>query len=89
MPGAVNDWAIAHRVAWPIHPSGLTVRTQLLRAVGGWGAATSSADVAMLAAVSELNAGYNDPTVNWLYRHHATHRGERLASGWWLQDDSA
>jgi hypothetical protein len=88
----------------------------------------------MLAAVSELTAGYNDPAVSWLYRHHATQLsrqenwwrtevsdkalviqrihafrngpqskplavadigtipfrgGEKLASGWWLQDDTA
>jgi hypothetical protein len=53
------------------------------------------------AAVSELTAGYNDPTVNWSYRHHATQLSrqenwwrnnageEKLASGWWLQDDTA
>jgi glycosyltransferase involved in cell wall biosynthesis len=134
LPGAVNDWAIAHRGAWPIHVAGLTVRTQLLRAVGGWGAAPSQDDLVMFAAVSELTAGYNDPAVNWLYRHHATQLsrqenwwrteladkalviqrvhalrngpqskplavadigtipfrgGEKFASGWWLQDDTA
>jgi hypothetical protein len=35
----------------------------------------------MLAAVSELNAGYNDPTVNWLYRHHATQLSRQ--ENWW------
>jgi hypothetical protein len=115
---------------------GITRNVALTRgAVGGWGAAPSAADVAMFAAVSELTAGYNDPAVNWLYRHHATQlshqenwwrtevsdkalviqrvhalrngpqskplavadiggtipfrAGERLASGWWLQDDNA
>jgi hypothetical protein len=55
--GAVNDWAIAHRAAWPIHPSGLTVRTQPL-------------------AVADIG------TIPF-------RGGEKLASGWWLQDDTA
>jgi hypothetical protein len=55
------------------------MRTEYVRALGGWVASPADDDVAMFAALSELAAGYNDPTVTWLYRHHPnqTHRTEK------------
>lgn len=74
--GTVNDWAINHDGNWPIHCAGLMLRTNLVRAVGGWGGTPVDDDIVMFSAVSELADGYNDPTVTWLYRIHdrQTHR---------------
>lgn len=68
--GAVNDWAIQHDGNWPIHCAGLLIRTNLVRAVGGWGGCPVDDDIIMFSAVSELADGYNDPAVTWLYRIH-------------------
>jgi glycosyltransferase involved in cell wall biosynthesis len=80
-PGVVNDWAIEHAGVWPIHAAGLMVRTQTLRAVGGWSASPSDDDLGMFAAVSEVGAGYNDPAVGWLYRHHPEQLSRQRT--WW------
>lgn len=74
--GAVNSWAIEHEGNWPIHCAGLIMRTTLVRAVGGWGGVPVDDDIVMFSAMSELAAGYNDPSTTWLYRIHErqTHR---------------
>lgn len=65
--GLVN--AVAQTLGrYPVHCAGLALRTDLLRAVGGWSALPRSEDVAMFAAASELYAGYFDPSFTWLYR---------------------
>jgi cellulose synthase/poly-beta-1,6-N-acetylglucosamine synthase-like glycosyltransferase len=66
--GAVNEWAIDNHGNWPIHCAGLMIRTDTLRAIGGWPAIITDDDVAMFAALSEVAAGYNEQTVTWLYR---------------------
>lgn len=68
--GAVNDWAIAHGGNWPIHGAGLTMRTDTLRAFGGWAGTPNDEDLVMFAALSEVCDGYNDPGITWLYRQH-------------------
>ena len=68
--GAVNTWAIEHYGNWPIHCAGLVLRTHLVRAFGGWGAVPVDDDVMMFSALSECAAGYNDPSLTWLYRIH-------------------
>lgn len=68
--GAVNTWAIEHDGNWPVHCAGLMLRTHLVRAFGGWGAVPVDDDVMMFSALSECAAGYNDPSVTWLYRIH-------------------
>jgi glycosyltransferase involved in cell wall biosynthesis len=68
--GAVNTWAIEHDGNWPIHCAGLVLRTHLVRAFGGWGAVPVDDDVMMFSALSECAAGYNDPSITWLYRIH-------------------
>jgi len=69
-PGVVNDWAIEHGGNWPIHCAALMIRTDLVRALGGWAAAPIDEDIIMFAALSELVPGYNDPAITWLYRIH-------------------
>jgi glycosyltransferase involved in cell wall biosynthesis len=68
--GTVNTWAIEHGGNWPIHCAGLVLRTHLVRAFGGWGAVPVDDDVMMFSALSECAAGYNDPSLTWLYRIH-------------------
>lgn len=76
--GQVNKWAGEQGANWPIHCAGLMMRTAAVRALGGWVASPADDDVAMFAALSEISDGYNEPSVTWLYRHHAeqTHRTE-------------
>jgi hypothetical protein len=64
----------------PVSCAGLTMRTATVRALGGWAANPCSEDVALLAAVAELTAGYITPEVTWLIRQHEarTTRG----AGW-------
>ncbi|MGH3754141.1 MAG: glycosyltransferase family 2 protein [Pseudonocardiaceae bacterium] len=82
LAGRVNAWATDHGGNWPIHCAGLMIRTDHLRALGGWVASPADDDVAMFAALSELTNGYNEPTVTWLYRHHAeqTHRTQEWSN---------
>jgi glycosyltransferase involved in cell wall biosynthesis len=68
--GEVNSWAIEHHGNWPIHCAGLLLRTNLVRAFGGWGGTPVDDDVIMFSAVSECVDGFNDPATTWLYRIH-------------------
>jgi hypothetical protein len=76
-PGAVNA-AAARTGRFPVHCAGLMLRTTTLRACGGWVATPRSEDVAMLAALSEVVAGWFVPEVTWLYRRWPgqTRRGD-------------
>ena len=62
--GELNHWAVAHGGTWPVHGAGLTVRTTALRALGGWAGVPNDEDLVMLAALSEMSDGYNDPAVS-------------------------
>ncbi len=66
--GAVYEWATGNKGNWPIHCAGLMIRTDTLRAIGGWPAIITDDDLAMCAALSEVADGYNEQTVTWLYR---------------------
>ena len=68
--GTVNTLAIEREGNWPIHCAGLMLRTDSVRALGGWAATPSDDDVVMFSALAELTEGYNEPTVTWLYRQH-------------------
>jgi glycosyltransferase involved in cell wall biosynthesis len=68
--GAVNNLAIEREGNWSIHCAGLMMRTDSVRALGGWAAAPSDEDIVLFAALTEVSAGYNDPRVTWLYRQH-------------------
>jgi glycosyltransferase involved in cell wall biosynthesis len=85
--GVVNNWAIDHDGNWPIHCAGLFMRTQLVRAIGGWGGTPVDDDIIMFSALSECVDGYNSPETTWLYRIHErqTHKSaqwrERSSDG--------
>lgn len=68
--GTVNDWAIKHDANWPIHCAGLTMRTQLVRILGGWAGCPVDDDIILFSALSEIADGYNEPATTWLYRRH-------------------
>lgn len=68
-PGAVNDYLLAHG-RLPFIPAGMTLRTDITRAVGGWAANPRAEEGAMLAAITELTPGYYTPEVTWLVRLH-------------------
>lgn len=63
---------------WSVYCAGLTVRADLVQALGGWVASPRSEDVGLLTALAELSDGYLDVEVSWLYRRHAaqTHLGD-------------
>lgn len=69
-PGMANDHAISRAGNWAVHCAGLMLRTQVLRALGGWITGPGDDDVTMFAGLSEITTGYNDPTTTWLYRQH-------------------
>lgn len=66
--GEANNWASLHRGNWPIHCAGLMVRSDTMRAIGGYPALPADDDIAMFAGLSELADGYNFPETTWLYR---------------------
>jgi glycosyltransferase involved in cell wall biosynthesis len=68
--GLVNQWAEEHEGNWPIHCAGLTMRTESVRALGGWAGLPNDEDIVLFAALSEITDGYNDEAVTWLYRQH-------------------
>jgi len=67
--GAIGAYVKEHRRS-PIHCAGLTARTAIIRAVGGWCANPRAEDIELVAAISELAPGYVDATPSWLYRSH-------------------
>ncbi len=68
-PGMVSDHLTAYELP-PIHPAGMTMRTLLTRAVGGWAGIPRNEDNSLLIAVTELSFGYLLPEVTWLHRKH-------------------
>lgn len=83
--GQVNKWAEGHGGNWPVHCAGLLMRTDSLRAIGGWAGCPVDDDLVAFAALSELGAGWNESSVTWLYRQHPeqTTRSDALSG---LQD---
>ncbi|WNV86136.1 glycosyltransferase [Umezawaea sp. Da 62-37] len=69
--GEANAWAEARGGNWPVHCAGLLMRTDSLRAVGGWASSPVDDDLIAFAALSELGDGWNEEAVTWLYRQHA------------------
>lgn len=84
--GQANKWAEDHGGNWPIHCAGLMMRTELVRALGGWAASLVDEDIVMFAALSELGDGWNEETVTWLYRQHS---GQTTRSATWRNLSSA
>lgn len=66
--GEANNWAALNHGNWPIHCAGLMMRSDTLRAIGGYPAIPADDDIAMFAALSELTDGYNFSETTWLYR---------------------
>jgi glycosyltransferase involved in cell wall biosynthesis len=84
--GAVNDYAIEHGGNWPIHCAGLMMRTDTVRAFGGWAASPNDEDTILFAALAEAGDGYNDPEVTWLYRQHP---GQVTRTAAWREQSDA
>jgi hypothetical protein len=68
-PAGRQRLAIANGGNWPLHCAGLTMRTDVLRAIGGW-VGVPVDDIAMAALLFEVADGHHEETVTWLYRHH-------------------
>lgn len=69
--GAVNAWASERKGNWPVHCAGLMMRTESVRALGGWAGLPAEDDISLFAALSEVTDGYLEESVIWLYRQHA------------------
>ena len=69
--GEINRWAQEHDGNWPIHCATLMMRTEPLRALGGWTGLPGDDELATFAALSEIADGYYDQELTWLYRHHS------------------
>ncbi len=68
-PAMLNVFTVEHGEP-PVSCAGLTMRTDTVRALGGWSANPCSEDVELFAAMSELTAGYITEDVTWLIRQH-------------------
>ena len=64
-PGQLSE---SWRSPFPFHPNSVVLRTDLLRAVGGWPAVASNEDLGMVLRVSEEAAGLVIPDVLTRYR---------------------
>jgi glycosyltransferase involved in cell wall biosynthesis len=69
--GEINRWAEEHGGNWPVHCATLMMRTDPLRALGGWTGLPGDDELATFAALSEIADGYYDQELTWLYRHHS------------------
>ncbi|MFD4672406.1 glycosyltransferase family 2 protein [Lentzea sp. NPDC058450] len=81
-PKVVNEWATERKGNWPVHCAGLMMRTESVRALGGWAGLPAEDDISLFAALSEVTSGYCEEAVTWLYRQHAgqTFRTEKWRS---------
>jgi glycosyltransferase involved in cell wall biosynthesis len=82
LPGLLNE-TMAKFGRCPVHCAGLMIRTDVLRAFGGWMALPVGEDVGLLAAVSEVYYGWHDPAVTWLYRRHGDQMTQHLQQPYW------
>jgi glycosyltransferase involved in cell wall biosynthesis len=83
--GAVTRYVREHGRT-PFHPAGLTLRTTIARALGGWAALPRAEDVALLVAVADLAPGWHTPDRTWLYRQHV---GQMTRAADWPDLDPA
>ena len=77
--GVANSWAAEHGGNWPVHCAGLMMRTEAVRALGGWSTTPVDEDIILFAALSELGDGWNSKEVTWLYRQHSGQTTRSLA----------
>lgn len=66
--GWVADWWRTHGRRLPVHPASLCVRTELLRALGGWMALPCSEDTGLLLALNAVARGWHLGQPGLLYR---------------------
>lgn len=84
--GVVNDWAAEHGGNWPVHCAGLMMRTDAVRALGGWSTTPVDEDIILFSAVSEMGDGWNGAEITWLYRQHP---GQTTRASTWSDLTSA
>lgn len=68
--GYVFEYWSSHNYLLNVHPTTITIRRDLLLAVGGWMALPTSEDTGMLLAAGELAPGYFIAEVGLHYRQH-------------------
>ncbi len=68
--GVVGTFVLDHGHT-PVVCVGITVRTDAVRALGGWVALPRGEDLSLVVALNELAPGYLLPEVTYLYRRHA------------------
>lgn len=66
--GSLVDWWRDHGRRLPIHPASLCVRSDLLRALGGWMALPASEDTGLLLALNAVAEGWHLGATGLLYR---------------------
>lgn len=77
--GDVYSYISEDSLRWPIHVAALSVKTDLLRAIGGWPAIPTSDDYSMFAALSEFADGFYIKDVTWLYRKYPEQQSQSSA----------
>jgi hypothetical protein len=66
--GWVAGWWRQHGRRLPVHPASLCVRSELLRALGGWMALPASEDTGLLLALNAVAQGWHLGETGLLYR---------------------
>ena len=66
--GWVSGWWRQHGRRLPVHPASLCVRSELLRALGGWMALPASEDTGLLLALNAVAQGWHLGQTGLLYR---------------------
>jgi glycosyltransferase involved in cell wall biosynthesis len=66
--GWLADWWRQHGRRLPVHPASLCVRSELLRALGGWMALPASEDTGLLLALNAVAKGWHLGQTGLLYR---------------------
>ncbi|WP_280219007.1 glycosyltransferase family 2 protein [Nocardia neocaledoniensis] len=69
--GAVADYWRAHEWRLHVHPTTITIRRDLLLAIGGWMALPISEDTGMMLTANAFRAGFFIAEAGLLYRQHA------------------
>lgn len=68
--GRLTAWMEENGGNVPVPCAAVAYRTTTLRALGGWMALPTGEDLGLLAAVSAITDGWQDPATTWLYRQH-------------------
>lgn len=68
--GRLTAWMEEHGGNVPVPCAAVSYRTTTLRALGGWMALPIGEDLGLVAAISAVTDGWQDPSTTWLYRQH-------------------